>query len=65
MEDTKIVLLNVEDLQKIFNCGRNKALALMSIKTFPSIKIGRTYFVEEQELYIWLKKNKYNRVDLL
>ena len=65
MEDTKIILLKVEDLQRIFNCGRNKALALMSFKTFPSIKIGRTYFVEEQELYIWLKKNKYNRVDLL
>lgn len=40
IEDNKaIVLWGIKDVQNYFGFGRNKALSLMSLKTFPSIKI--------------------------
>lgn len=62
--NTPTVLWGLKDLQKYFGFGRNKALALMGLKTFPSIKIGRTYFVEEQEVYAWVRKNAKNEITL-
>ena len=33
---------------------------LMHKKGFPSVKLGRTWKVEEQDLYDWLEKQKVN-----
>ena len=52
-EDVKI--LKSEDLRKLLGIGRDKANALMSCETFPSTKIGRSYFVTEKNLYSWLE----------
>lgn len=55
-------LWSLKDVQRHFNCGRNKALALMQSKTFPSFKIGRVYYVVENDVYEWVKKNKNHTI---
>lgn len=57
-------LLKVKDIQKILRIGRDRAYALMRSKSFPSIKIGRTYCVEEEALKEWLKKNRFRKIIL-
>ena len=44
-ENTKILKTGI---------GRDKAYALMRSEAFPSTKIGRTCFVTEKNLEIWL-----------
>ena len=51
-ENTKI--LKTDDLKNILGIGRDKAYALMRSEAFPSTKIGRTCFVTEKNLEIWL-----------
>lgn len=53
LDDFKI--LSAKDLMDIFNIGRDKAYALMRSKSFPSSRIGRTYFVTAGNLKNWLK----------
>ena len=49
-------MLNVKDLQRELNIGRDSAYALMRAKAFPSIKIGRRYFVSEDAFARWLER---------
>ena len=57
-------MLTVKDLQNILKIGRDKAYGLMHAKSFPSIKIGGRYYVQEQALQEWLVKNRYKTVVL-
>ena len=43
-----------EDLQQIMQIGHKQAEALMRVEGFPSIRIGRSYRVEEDALSEWL-----------
>jgi len=52
-------LLTVKETQSLLRTGRDKTYALMHSKGFPSIKIGRCYFVEAEALQEWLRKNRY------
>lgn len=47
-----------EDLQEIFQIGWKQAKALMRAEGFPSIRIGRSYRVEEQALLDWMEQTK-------
>lgn len=58
------MLLTVKELQKLLNIGRDKAYCLMRAKSFPSIKIGGRYYVQEMALEEWLLKNRYKTVRL-
>lgn len=58
------MLLTVKDLQKLLNIGRDKAYSLMHSKSFPSMRLGRSYYVQEQALQEWLVKNRYKTVIL-
>lgn len=49
-------MLTVKDLQRELNIGRDSAYALMRAKAFPSIKIGRRYFVSKEALARWLER---------
>jgi len=60
----KLNLWTLKDVQKYFSLGRNKALALMGSKTFPSLKIGRTYYVAEDAVYEWVRKNARSEIKL-
>ena len=58
------MLLTVKELQELLKIGRDKAYSLMHAKSFPSMKIGRRYFVHEQALQEWLVKNCHKTVVL-
>lgn len=53
-----LVMYTTQELQAILKCGSRTIYNLMHSKTFPSIKIGRKYFVEKNALEIWLNKSK-------
>ena len=52
------VMYTTKDLQAILKCGSRTIYNLVHSKTFPSIKIGRKYFVEKNALENWLSKSK-------
>lgn len=58
-----IQLLTTKDIQEYFNCGKNKAQSIMRSRSFPSIKIGRSYFVTVDNLNDWIKKNSYKHIN--
>lgn len=58
------MMLTVKDLQELLNIGRDKAYSLMHSKSFPSMRLGRKYYVQEQAIQEWLVKNRYKTVIL-
>ena len=46
--------LTEQDLMEIFKISNKQAKALMRTKGSPSIKIGRNYRIEEQDLLDWI-----------
>jgi hypothetical protein len=56
-EIENIKILYIKDLMECMHIGRDKAYALMRNKSFPSTKIGRTYFVTQNNLIKWLNDN--------
>lgn len=51
-------------LQNKLGIGRDTAYALMHSSSFPAIKIGGKYYVEEEAVKEWLQKNRYKEVIL-
>lgn len=49
-------MLTTRDVQHILHIGRDTAYSLMRSSSFPSIKIGKRYFVSEDALTEWLKR---------
>ena len=58
------MMLTVKDLQELLKIGRDKAYSLMHSKSFPSMRLGRKYYFQEQALQEWLVKNRYKTVIL-
>ena len=50
-------LLNVSDLQNELNLSRDRAYKLMHSTKFPSIQIGKQYFVSAARLDEWLSSS--------
>lgn len=50
-------LLTVEEIQKVFSCGRRQAYELVNSEGFPNLRIGRKILVPEDELTVWIKKH--------
>jgi hypothetical protein len=48
----------------MLNVGRNVAYALMNSDCFPSIQIGKKWYVAEGSLRSWLKDNEYSKIKL-
>lgn len=48
-------LLTPKDVQFILNIGKNTTYKLFSLKGFPKIRIGKKYFVYEDDLEKYLK----------
>lgn len=59
-----VKLLTVKDIQSIFNCSSHKAYSIMRSDTFPSTKIGKQYYVTEDNFNKWLENHKYKTVIL-
>ena len=52
-----------EELQEVLQVGKRQAKALMRTSGFPSIRIGRSYRVEEGAFLDWMKQTKHVRLD--
>ena len=55
-------MLSPKDVQKIFNCSRNKVYQIIEVKGFPRIKVGKQYYIPENDLEKWVEKNKGNDI---
>lgn len=52
-------LLTTKELGEVLKVGRDTAYALMKSKGFPSITIGKRYFVTERALAEWVRRYEY------
>lgn len=55
-------MLSPKDVQKIFGCSRNKVYQIIESKGFPKIKVGKQYYIPENDLEKWITKNTGNEV---
>ena len=51
-----VMLLRVDDVRKVFGCGRKKAYQIMHIPGFPSFKLDGVLYVEADALKKWISK---------
>ena len=49
----------IKDIQRIFNCGKDKAYQITHIRGFPKMVVGRTILVYPDALKKWIQQN-YN-----
>lgn len=49
-------MLKVKDIQEALGCSTKKAYAIINQKDFPKIKIGKTFYIPEEEFDKWVKK---------
>lgn len=56
-------ILTIEDLKNTLKLSDKQANALMKSEDFPSVKIGKSYRVEESVLMEWLKEKKSIKLD--
>ena len=56
--------LNTKEVCAMLHIGRKKAYDLFNVKGFPSVKIGRDYIVDEEELKEFLKMYKGSAIDI-
>ena len=52
-----------EDLQDILQLSQKQIKALMRVNEFPSVKIGRSYRVEEEAFLEWLHQTRSVKLD--
>ena len=57
-------LLTPKDVDTILKCGKNNAYKLFNLKGFPSIKIGKRYFVRESSFWEYLSDHERNSINL-
>ena len=50
-------LLTPKDVQSVLNLGKSTVYKLFNIKGFPKIKIGKKYFIYEDDLEKYLKEH--------
>ena len=55
-------MLTVKELQTKFNLGKNKAYKLVHTKGFPTIKIGKTILIPEEQLQLWVEDNLNSQI---
>lgn len=53
-----IIMYSTKDIEKIFQCGKNQAYAIMHTPGFPRIKVGKRLLVEKKALEKWLILNQ-------
>lgn len=56
-QETKNKLLTPKDVQSVLNIGKNTTYKLFALKGFPKIKIGKKYFIYEDDLEKYLKSH--------
>lgn len=54
-------MYTVKDIKNYFNCGINQAYSMVSRKDFPKVKIGRRYYIPQEQFEKWIIRNSYSR----
>lgn len=49
-------ILTVKEVSKILKIGKTNTYKLFASKTFPSYRIGNSYYIREEAFDNWLKK---------
>ena len=57
VDNNEPVLYTVDDIQRIFKIGRNKAYELLSSDGFPSLKLNKKIYVSKDRLEDWIAKH--------
>jgi predicted DNA-binding transcriptional regulator AlpA len=55
----KKIMLSTRDVQQLIGCGRDHAYQLMNSNQFPTIKVGRMRFVNEEIFLQWTQGKKF------
>ena len=55
--------LSPKDIQEITGLGRGGVYALFNFPGFPSVKIGKKYFVLEDDFYEWINRGGTKQAD--
>ena len=60
MEETHELteILNVEDVQKNLQIGRNKVYEVFSREDFPALRLGRKFGVDKESFEEWKKSRR-------
>lgn len=56
--------MTVKELIEELGTGRDATYNLVRSKTFPSIKIGKKYYIDREEFDKWRKRNLYSEIIL-
>ena len=59
-----VILLTIQDLMKIFQCGKNYAYALTKLPGFPTLQIGKKIYIPAEGLEKWIKENTGTTITL-
>lgn len=51
----ELTIYKPKDLQKIFGVSKNTVYSMIRQDTFPSIRVGRQYFIPKDALLNWLQ----------
>ena len=61
VRENKKQILSVKDVQNILGCSKNKAYSIVGAQGFPKIKIGKQFYIPEEEFQKWIRKYTYNQ----
>ena len=57
-------VLNMKEVGAYLGIGRDKTYELFRLEDFPSIQLGKTFVILEDDLIEWLKDHRGKRVYL-
>lgn len=57
-------MLSVNDIRKIFGCGKNRAYAIMNTNGFPKIQIGCRYYIPQKAFEKWVENYTFKEYHL-
>lgn len=57
-------MLTVKDIAEHLNVGHNKAYAIVRLRGFPKVKIGRSYVIPQDKYIEWLNNHMKNQIIL-
>jgi predicted DNA-binding transcriptional regulator AlpA len=63
MANTKQVL-NRKEVQKKLGLGVNKTLNLFKSKSFPSFRIGNSWFISDEALNQWIEEQEKTKAEV-
>ena len=57
-------LYTIEDIMRVFSCGRDKAYAIIHSRGFPKMTLGRKFLISPDALQKWINQNSNSTIFL-